>query len=230
MWRLREEWREKKRLGRRKEEMRDGWDFIEAVATVCVLLKKVSGAGAEKKHAEDASRERRGRENASEGDEEGASDAGRAVATPGVRWSRLKRSDAARAQQLPSSPSSSLLLPLLPLSPSPFLRGANTLSVSPCLFLYTRHFFLFLFPCVPGRGGGEGSAFVSLILTNCTASFLDFHRFPRLILPFLAISRSHGSPPSPSPPSSRSPPISTLVSSRSALAFLNRGGEYRVSS
>lgn len=44
------------------------------------------GGSAERKRTEDAEQQRwRGRGNVSEGDEEGASDAGRAVATPGVR-------------------------------------------------------------------------------------------------------------------------------------------------
>lgn len=54
---------------------------------------------------------------------------------------------------------------------------------------------------------------------HCTASFLDFHWSPQLILPFLAILSSYDSSPLFLLPSSRSSSIGLLVSSRSALAF-----------
>lgn len=50
---------------------------------------------------------------------------GRAVATPGVRWSRLKRFDAARAQQLPT-----ILPPLLLTPPSLFFSHSPYSSLS----------------------------------------------------------------------------------------------------
>lgn len=58
---------------------------------------------------------------------------GRAVATPGVRWSRLKRFDAARAQQLPTIlPPLLFTPPSLPFPLSPYSHLSPPLSF--CLF------------------------------------------------------------------------------------------------
>lgn len=156
---MREGQREKKRLGRRKGEMRGGWDFIEARRdAVCALLKKVSGA-AERKHTEDASKRRWW------------------GATRGGQLRRRASGDRALKGPTPHAPSScqlsfffSLLLPLLllsfSLSPSPSSLFLSVLVARMCLSsfslpLSTRHFFLFLSPHVLS---------LSLILMNYTVS------------------------------------------------------------
>lgn len=92
---------EKEIRQKRKEETRGGWDFIEAVVATRLELFSRRCRGRRRGNT------RRTRTTWGRGvarGERGGSDAGRAVATSGVRWSRLKRSDAARAQQLPALP------------------------------------------------------------------------------------------------------------------------------